>query len=292
LPAAAANTAPTAAQQSALANQYAQLQVDPQLTALQNQSASAQTQEQGQISQIQAANSQLPEEAQTMLTNAGQQAQADAAARGAGTSGVYDYDEQQLQTPIMEQVNAAEAQSTASQQAAVNQLATTESNIDNQQTSVAAQQGQLASQYAESLNEYYTSAQNSDLQGMLGALTTINALQTELQLNGSVVGGTGAAPASAPTTPAAPSTPAASNTPAATTAAPPAPVATGEPPGTNNTAYLPDGSVVQVQIGANGSTATQLPINSIVSVGGKYYQITGGSPGAYTSVQVSTPTGY
>jgi hypothetical protein len=190
LPSQTALNAPSSAQIGTLANQYAQLQVDPQLTALQNQLATAQTQEQGQISQIQAANSQLPQEAQTMLTNARTQAMDDAAARGAGTSGVYDYDNQQLSTPIMEQVNAANAQSTASQQAAINQLATTNANIGTQQTALGTQQGQIASQYAESLNEYYTSAANQDFQGMVNAALAYDAIGVQLQLGGSVVPGT------------------------------------------------------------------------------------------------------
>jgi hypothetical protein len=190
LPSQTANNAPSSAQIGTLANQYAQLQVDPQLTALQSQLATAQTQEQGQISQIQAANSQLPQEAQTMLTNARQQAMDDAAARGAGTSGVYDYDNQQLSTPIMEQVNAANAQSTASQQAAINQLATTNANIGNQTTALGTQQGQIASQYAESLNEYYTSAANQSFQGMVNAALALEALGAQMATSGSVTPGT------------------------------------------------------------------------------------------------------
>ncbi len=182
---------PSSDQITSLANQYAKLQVDPQLTALQNQLSTAQTQEQGQLAQIQAANSQLPNQAQTMLTKARQQAMNDAAARGAGTSGVYDYDYTQLSEPVMEQVNQANAQSTAAQQAAINQLGTTQQNISTQQGNLATQQGQIASQYAENLNEYYTAAQNQDYQSMMNSALNLLALQLQAATSGSVVGGTG-----------------------------------------------------------------------------------------------------
>ncbi len=60
--------------------------------------------------------------------------------------------------------------------------------------------------------------------------------------------------------------------------------------GGNTTATTPDGKTINVRYDENGKVVSNVPIGTIIHTAGGDYQVTGGTPGNYTSVKVPSGT--
>jgi len=128
------------------AQNYANLQIDPQKTALQTALADAIASANNYKTSIEADYATLGDQANDALSEAQKNALISANARGMGRSGAVDYERGVLQKPILKAVASAETQKAANLANVDNSLATSKKNYDTAVTNLETQRGTLTAQ--------------------------------------------------------------------------------------------------------------------------------------------------
>jgi hypothetical protein len=176
--------APTTSQKSQselenIAKNYASLQITPQLEALQRSIEQAITTANSQKEAIEAAYASVPQQTQAMLDEARRYAQESAIARGAGQSGVVNWETEKQTTPIMQQAQQYEAEKAAKLNAVADWLAGVQSQGAEQEQQLAKTQGDLTQQYLQLLTEQNESKSASDWERIFNSISSLaNAAQS------------------------------------------------------------------------------------------------------------------
>jgi nucleoid-associated protein YgaU len=144
------------------AQQYAALQIDPQLQALQRSLEEASQYAEGQKGAVEAAYSGVPAMIERMLAQAREYGTEDAVARGVGRSGVVDYNIEQLSEPIMEQGTQIEAEKAAKLASIADALALAQRQAQQQQAQLEEQRGLIESNRLGDLRQLGHSMQAED----------------------------------------------------------------------------------------------------------------------------------
>ena len=153
------------------AQNYSSLQITPQLEALQRSIAQAGTTANSQTNAINAAYAGVPQQTQGMLDEARRYAQESAIARGAGQSGVVNWETEKRTTPIMAQAQQLEGEKAAKLSGISDWLANIQSQGSQQEQDLAAREGDLTQQYLQLLTGQNEGQSVSDWQNILSAFT-------------------------------------------------------------------------------------------------------------------------
>lgn len=146
-------TPPSEQEMLQLAQQYAGLQVDPRLQAIQRQLEQYQQQAEAERARIEAAYATVPERTQQLLDEARRYALESAIARGAGRSGVVNWETEKRTTPIMTQAQQAEAERASRLSDVESALRTAQQQAAEQQLALEEQRGNLQQQYLQALRD-------------------------------------------------------------------------------------------------------------------------------------------
>lgn len=143
----------TPEQKQQQAQQYAGLQVDPQMQALQQSLEQRQQQAEAQKGRISAAYAGVPQQLMQAEQQWGQKDLDSAIARGAGRSGVVDWQTQQRQQHFGQQLAQSEAQKAAEITAVANQLGVDQQQVQQQLVDLEARRGDLTQQHMAQLQD-------------------------------------------------------------------------------------------------------------------------------------------
>lgn len=143
------------------AQQYGSLQVQPRLDAINRALEQAQTDAATQRQQIEASYASAPAALSAASEEARSRALESAIARGAGRSGVVDWQAAQIGEEQQRQLGQLEAERTARLGGVTEQLGSLQRQLGQEQSSIATQQGMAAAQYLAELRDlgYSRSAQ-------------------------------------------------------------------------------------------------------------------------------------
>jgi hypothetical protein len=174
-------TPPSDSDLTTQAQQWAQLQVQPQQNAVQRALEQAQQAYAAQKSDIQAAYGGLDQQTQTMLQELGRQAQENAISRGGGQSGLVEWLKKQYQTPVLDQYATARAQEASSLSNLANQEALTEQQYSTQQQQLAQQLGTMQAERLAELRDLSHATAVGDWAKAFEAAQNIANLDLEAQ---------------------------------------------------------------------------------------------------------------
>jgi hypothetical protein len=135
------------------AQQWAQLQIQPQQEAVQRALEQAQQAYTARKADIEAAYGGLDQQTQTLLQELGRQAQESAIARGGGQSGAVEWLKKQYQTPVLDQYATARAQEAASLSNLAGEEQLTEQQYAQQQQQLAQQLGTMQAERLAELRD-------------------------------------------------------------------------------------------------------------------------------------------
>jgi len=158
-----------------IAQNWANLQVDPQIQALQRAIENARTTAGSQTSVINAAYSGIPEQTDRMLGDARNYALESAIARGGGRSGVVNWETEKRTTPIMQQAQQYEAEKAAKLTGVSDWLANAVNQGDQRQIDMEAQRGNLTQQYMQDLMTKGEQQAMANWQAAMNAGLALNA---------------------------------------------------------------------------------------------------------------------
>lgn len=133
------------------AQQYADLQITPQQQALQRALEQAIANTEAQQKAVEAAYAGVPERTQQLLDEARRYALESAIARGAGRSGVVNWETEKRTTPIMTQAQEAEARKAAELANIAEQLGLIKSQTSEREQQLETLRGDLTRQYLQQL---------------------------------------------------------------------------------------------------------------------------------------------
>lgn len=158
------------------ANNYANLQIDPQLTALSQSLRNAIAAANSQKGEINAAYSGVGTTADRLLGDAQKQGEISAVARGGGRSGAVEYTVGQLKQPIMEQVTQAEADKAAKLSSVAEYMTNAQTTYDEKSESLEAQRGRLVAQQLAAIKELDYAKQIGSADAILAATERLSAV--------------------------------------------------------------------------------------------------------------------
>jgi len=141
------------AEMQSQAHNYANLQIDPQITSIGQSLQNAINAANAQTNEINAAYSTVGQTADRLLADAYQQGTANAVARGGGRSGAVEQSVAKLSQPIMEQVTQAEADKAAKLSNVATAKTAAQTAHDQAVQALEAQRGQLAAQQLAAIKE-------------------------------------------------------------------------------------------------------------------------------------------
>jgi hypothetical protein len=166
-----------------IAENYASLNITPQLEALQRSIEQAVATANSQTEAINAAYAGVPAQTQSMLDEARRYAQESAIARGAGQSGVVSWETEKRTTPIMQQAQQAEQEKAAKLAAVANWLANVQSQGEEQKKQLSARQGDLTQQYLQLLSSQDQARSASDWERIFGSIGQLSNMAQNANFN-------------------------------------------------------------------------------------------------------------
>ena len=166
-----------------IAENYASLNITPQLEALQRAIEQAVATASSQTEAINAAYAGVPAQTQSMLDEARRYAQESAIARGAGQSGVVNWETEKRTTPIMQQAQQAEQEKAAKLAAVANWLANVQSQGEEQKKQLAARQGDLTQQYLQLLSSQDQARSASDWERLFSSIGQLSNMAQNANFN-------------------------------------------------------------------------------------------------------------
>lgn len=149
------------------ATNKANLQIDPQITQLENNLTQAQTDAGNQTNSVNAAYTGALTELQNTANLQKQQAQESAIARGAGRSGVVDWNNNKINTDQTAQVGKVGASKAADLANIASQLASLQTQNGVQKAALEGQRGTLINDYMSQLGNTNQQDNSSNYQNML-----------------------------------------------------------------------------------------------------------------------------
>jgi hypothetical protein len=165
----------TESQMMSQAQNYADLQVDPQLDALSKALRNAITAAENQTNEVTAAYSGIGATADRLLTEAQRQGEISAIARGGGRSGAVETSVANMKQPIMEQVTQAEAEKAAKLANISNSKTNAQTAYDEGTVALEAQRGRLVAQQLAAIKELDYAKQTGRADAILAATERLAA---------------------------------------------------------------------------------------------------------------------
>ena len=165
----------------ATAQNYASLNINPQLEALRRSIAEAGVNANNQTNTINAAYQGGQAQTQGMLDEARRYALESAIARGGGQSGVVNWETEKRTTPIMQQQQQADADQAAKISAVADWLANVQTQGATQEQDLAARQGDLTQQYSQLLADQGQANSVADWQRMWNSVNQLGSNVTQNQ---------------------------------------------------------------------------------------------------------------
>lgn len=166
-----------------MAQNYASLQITPQLEALRRSIEQAGITASSQTEAINAAYASVPQQTQSMLDEARRYAQESAIARGAGQSGVVNWETEKRTTPIMQQAQQMEQEKAAKLSAVADWLSGVQSQGAEQEQQLIARQGDLTQQYLQLLSEQNEGKSASDWERIFNSISSLAGSAQNANLN-------------------------------------------------------------------------------------------------------------
>lgn len=164
-----AYTPKTDSEMQSEAQNYADIQVNPQKTSLQTALTNAINSLNSQESEVNAAYSNVGTTADRLLRQAQEQGTVSAIARGGGRSGAVEHEVGKLKEPIMENVTQAEAEKAAKLSGIANSRTAAQTNYDNAVTDLEAQRGALVAQQLAAIKDLDYAKQTGRADAILNA---------------------------------------------------------------------------------------------------------------------------
>jgi len=158
-----------------IAQNWANLQIDPQIQALQRAIENARTTANTQMSAINAAYAGIPAQTDRMLADARNYALESAIARGGGRSGVVNWETEKRTTPIMQQAQQYEAEKAAKLAGVTDWLANAITQGEQRQLDLEGRRGDLTQQYIQDLMMYGEDRARANWQAVMNAALALNA---------------------------------------------------------------------------------------------------------------------
>ena len=158
-----------------IAQNWANLQIDPQIQALQRAIENARTTANTQTAAINAAYAGIPAQADRMLADARNYALESAIARGGGRSGVVNWETEKRTTPIMQQAQQYEAEKAAKLAGVTDWLANAITQGEQRQLDLEGRRGDLTQQYIQDLMMYGEDRARANWQAVMNAALALNA---------------------------------------------------------------------------------------------------------------------
>ena len=158
-----------------IAQNWANLQIDPQIQALQRAIENARTTANTQMSAINAAYAGIPAQTDRMLADARNYALESAIARGGGRSGVVNWETEKRTTPIMQQAQQYEAEKAAKLAGVTDWLANAITQGEQRQLDLEGRRGDLTQQYIQDLMMYGEDRARANWQAVMNAGLALNA---------------------------------------------------------------------------------------------------------------------
>jgi hypothetical protein len=157
------------------AQNYADLQVDPQLDALSKALRNAISAAENQTNEVTAAYSGVGAQADRLLGEAQRQGEISAIARGGGRSGAVETSVANMKQPIMEQVTQAEAEKAAKLANIANSKTNAQTAYDEGTVALEAQRGRLVAQQLAAIKELDYAKQTGRADAILAATERLAA---------------------------------------------------------------------------------------------------------------------
>jgi len=158
-----------------IAQNWANLQIDPQIQALQRAIENARTTANTQTAAINAAYAGIPAQTDRMLADARNYALESAIARGGGRSGVVNWETEKRTTPIMQQAQQYEAEKAAKLAGVTDWLANAITQGEQRQLDLEGRRGDLTQQYIQDLMMYGEDRARANWQAVMNAGLALNA---------------------------------------------------------------------------------------------------------------------
>ena len=158
-----------------IAQNWANLQIDPQIQALQRAIENARTTANTQTAAINAAYAGIPAQADRMLADARNYALESAIARGGGRSGVVNWETEKRTTPIMQQAQQYEAEKAAKLAGVTDWLANAITQGEQRQLDLEGRRGDLTQQYIQDLMMHGEDRARANWQAVMNAGLALNA---------------------------------------------------------------------------------------------------------------------
>jgi len=158
-----------------IAQNWANLQIDPQIQALQRAIENARTTANTQMAAINAAYAGIPAQTDRMLADARNYALESAIARGGGRSGVVNWETEKRTTPIMQQAQQYEAEKAAKLAGVTDWLANAITQGEQRQLDLEGRRGDLTQQYIQDLMMHGEDRARANWQAAMNAGLALNA---------------------------------------------------------------------------------------------------------------------
>lgn len=176
-------TTMTKDQINAIASEYANTLIDPQVSALKQAWETAQAQAAAQKEAINAAYSGISDRTQRLLSEAQAKATETAIARGMGRSGAVEWLTEQLQTPVLESANTLEAERVAKLNEVNSFLSQAQQKYTQGLQELEKLRGQYTTQQAQALSDQDYARQFSNWQAAVEAANARATLNAQQQAN-------------------------------------------------------------------------------------------------------------